>query len=145
MRVVEMVVMVRQVYVPPDEGWVRVNVELHLDFLVVANTLQSRDIGSARGWSLLKKNCQHVYRETNKVVDGLANWGCENHNGLCSGQDFLAEPSPMSNSSDQCHIHWPIYATFTNLTRYPPSVLPVVSNARIRTSGSEHPSTDLPQ
>ncbi|MCH98108.1 hypothetical protein A2U01_0019107, partial [Trifolium medium] len=28
---------------------------------------------------------------------------------------------------------------------YPPSVLPVVSNARIRTSSSEHPSTDPPQ
>ncbi|MCH94859.1 hypothetical protein A2U01_0015826, partial [Trifolium medium] len=38
--------------VPPEEGWVRVKVELHLDLLVVANTLQSRDIGSARGgWS----------------------------------------------------------------------------------------------
>jgi hypothetical protein len=44
---------------------------------VLANILQSRDMGSARGWSLVKKNCQillakgHTFTcvlQTNRVV-----------------------------------------------------------------------------
>lgn len=64
--------------------------EVQLDSMVVVHSLHSSGIGFIAGWSLVRRikdllkldwsvRISHVYCETNRYVDVLANLGCEGY------------------------------------------------------------------
>lgn len=74
--------------------------EVQLDSLVVVGSITGSGIGSTAGWSLLQNikellqldwevNVSHVFREANRVADGLANLGC-----ICNGLRIFLEGPP---------------------------------------------------
>lgn len=77
------------------------HVELQVDSKIVADGLNSGSIGSSSGWSLIRRirslisedwniKIVHIYRESNKGVDFLANIGCN----LDSIQVVYVHPPP---------------------------------------------------
>jgi hypothetical protein len=80
------------------------NIELHVDSLVVAKAIMSQGNGSWRGRSLVERIrllaldwevvISHTYREANKCVDALANYGCSMDNEIIY---FDRCPSSISN------------------------------------------------
>lgn len=86
-------------------------VELDIDSLVAVQCLNGETMGSAAGWSLVHRikcimqtgwrvKVKNIYREANKVADGMASMGCE----LDGGVVFYDDPPPLVQQLVAFHV-----------------------------------------